>query len=646
MPKILEYHFAEAAGNQVIDSSPSGYNALLETTSLYGRPTRAAGRFGRGLSFNGSSLLNAQHSSIFLVNSFTVMAWVRYSWAGYPDPDETRQEVFEIVGSYWMNIRRDTGKLRIGLRPCDAGGSVLPIHRLDSIATIPPDIWTHVAGTYDATDRRIRIYINGILDATSSSGVGELPCTDLDLHPLIIGGRYSPFATPGGDSAPTGPDAFFNGTIDEFRIYSDALAVTPLQNAMNEGDPHMTTVHGTRFDFQSAGEFVSLRGDGLEVQTRQTPIATTHFPGTNAYTGLDTCVSLNTAVAAKVGSHRVSYQPSLSGVPDPDGMQLRVDGVLTELSAAGIELGDGGRIVKSAVGDGIQITFPNGACLILTPGWWASQNKWFLNVNIYNTMACQGTLGVIEKGSWLPALPDGTSLGGRPEDATERYNELYHTFANAWRVNNENSLFDYAPGTSSANFNSPGWPLDDPPCVIPEETPATPLDLDAAKAACASITDPDRKANCIFDVQITGAVEFASIYQQTQQLEHGATHIVVSDDIDPSTHQDPVPFTATVSLMTATNQIPSGSAQFELDGIDVGNSLTLDTNGQATWSTSALTLGVHEVAVRYIPKEGTQFLPSQSIRIQHTVIASSGRLSIYWLMLLLLVILILIVWWF
>jgi hypothetical protein len=51
---------------------------------------------------------------------------------------------------------------------------------------------------------------------------------------------------------------------------------------------------------------VALRGDGVEIQTRQTPIATTFNPGANPYTGLATCVSLNTAVAAKVGSHHVS----------------------------------------------------------------------------------------------------------------------------------------------------------------------------------------------------------------------------------------------------------------------------------------------------------------------------------------------------
>ena len=38
------------------------------------------------------------------------------------------------------------------------------------------------------------------------------------------------------------------------------------------------------------------------------------------------------AVAARVGKHRVTYEPNLSGVPDPSGLQLRVDGTLTTLT--------------------------------------------------------------------------------------------------------------------------------------------------------------------------------------------------------------------------------------------------------------------------------------------------------------------------
>src|SRR5262249_55948081 len=52
------------------------------------------------------------------------------------------------------------------------------------------------------------------------------------------------------------------------------------------GDPHITTVDGVAYDFQSAGEFTALRQKELEIQTRQTAVPTAAIPNANPYTGL------------------------------------------------------------------------------------------------------------------------------------------------------------------------------------------------------------------------------------------------------------------------------------------------------------------------------------------------------------------------
>ena len=161
---------------------------------------------------------------------------------------------------------------------------------------------------------------------------------------------------------------------------------------------------------------------------------------------------LNTAVAARVGSHRVTYQPNISGVPDPSGMQLRVDGILKTLGPDGINLGSGGRVIKAPAGDGIEINFPDETVLLVTPGYWNSQSKWYLSVSILNTRAKEGIMGAVPPGSWLPALPNGNSVGPKPASLHQCYVDLYQTFADAWRVTNSTSLFDYAPGTSTSTF--------------------------------------------------------------------------------------------------------------------------------------------------------------------------------------------------
>jgi hypothetical protein len=159
----------------------------------------------------------------------------------------------------------------------------------------------------------------------------------------------------------------------------------------------------------------------------------------NPYTGLTTCVSLNTAVAARVGTHRVSFQPNIiNGVPDSSGMQLRVDGKLTTPGDNGIDLGSGGRIVNSA-GGGIEIDFPDGASLVATPLFWSYYSVWYLNLHVYRTRATKGIMGVIRipiitagiskfpENSWLPALPDGSTVGPMPEGLHERFVTLYQS---------------------------------------------------------------------------------------------------------------------------------------------------------------------------------------------------------------------------
>jgi subtilisin family serine protease len=393
-----------------------------------------------------------------------------------------------------------------------------------------------------------------------------------------------------------------------------------LNDGFDDGEPHITTVDGVHYDFQSAGEFVTLRdAGGLEIQTRQTPVATTFNPGPNPYTGLASCVSINTAVAARVGSHRVTFQPGPSGVVDPNGLQLRVDGVLTTLGANGLALGGGGRVIPSP-GGGIQIDFPDETTLIVTPGTWAPIGKWYLNLSVFHTPASEGIMGAIAPGSWLPALPNGTSMGPMPASLHQRYIDLNQKFADAWRVTNKTSLFDYAPGTSTATFTLPSWPRESPPCVLPETPPVKPLDPQIAKRLCRGIVDKDMNADCVFDVTVTGERGFAATYLLTQQVKTGSTTTTVNDDKDPTQPGEAVRFTATVELtMSRGRQVPLGNVKFYVDDEKVGIAVKLDSNGQARWKTKHLSVGKHRVAARYFPSKGSVFLASISRDKTHTV---------------------------
>ena len=395
-----------------------------------------------------------------------------------------------------------------------------------------------------------------------------------------------------------------------------------------EGDPHITAADGTHYDFQSAGEFISLRDpNGAEIQTRQTPVSTT-FIGTDGYDGLTTCVSLNTAVAARVGKHRVTYQPNISGVPDPSGLQLRIDGLVTPLGPQGLDLGEGGRVNKSSSGE-LEVDFPDGKTMFVTPEWWASQTEWYLNVDVTHVGlvsngnasgegSVDGIAGPIASGSWLPALPNGTSLGPMPASLQDRYTTLYRKFADAWRVTNKNSLFDYAPGTSTETFSMRNWPPQQPPCVVPETKPVQPASEAVAQAACMRILDQNRHRDCVFDVRATGDPGFAKAYFTTQRILTDSTTISLTHDPEPSQLGESVIFTAFVAANGAVTSVPSGTVQFSVDGSNEGEPVTVDAKGRAAWETSRLRVGKHRVAASYVPSVESTFLPT-SIEKIHVV---------------------------
>jgi Bacterial Ig-like domain (group 3) len=422
------------------------------------------------------------------------------------------------------------------------------------------------------------------------------------------------------------------------------------------GDTHITTVDGVKYDFQAFGEFVALLGDGgdnLEIQTRLAPY-TVLGVGTDPYTSLATCVTVNTAVAARVGNKRVTFQPEIiNGSVDSTGMRLRVDSQLTQLGDNGIDLGGGGRISRSSAGSStIEIDFPDGASLIVTPTWVSSFHQFYLNVTINNTTARKGLSGVIpfidtvpgisrRLRSWLPALPDGSNVGVMPTDLHQRFITLYQTFANAWRVTDATSLFDYASGTSTATFTDKNWPVENAQsCPVPGQLPKTPIDLATAQQLTIGIVDTRLKANALFDVMVTGEPLFAQTYLVTQTVQTSTTATNLNSSRDTTKSGEAVTFTATVTrkFSTSTDQL-NGNVEFTADGKTLGK-VKLEANGRAILTTTSLEAGEHKIAAKFIPDSGSTAFPSSSLDVTHIVTGGLAILHQWWFWALLILLLI------
>jgi hypothetical protein len=310
--------------------------------------------------------------------------------------------------------------------------------------------------------------------------------------------------------------------IANFKAWCNAA---PDASSADTGDPHLTTTNGINYDFQAGGEFTSLRNtdSGFELQTRQTPVATSFVPGANPYTGLASCVSLNTAAAVRLGGRRLSYQPGPRSATGAPQMTVRVDGNPVTIPAGGLNLGNGNSVARIASGEGLDIRASDGTRLLISSNYWASEGYWYVNVDVLDTPARQGTMGHIMGSNFLPFAPDGSSFGPKPANLAARHNLLNKTFADAWRVTSANSLFDYAPGTSTATFTDRNWPP--PPggaCRIAGSTrpPVRPMKREAAQRLCRGVQDKAQFDNCVFDVTALGDPGMAEAYKRMIRLRH------------------------------------------------------------------------------------------------------------------------------
>ena len=134
----------------------------------------------------------------------------------------------------------------------------------------------------------------------------------------------------------------------------------------------------------------------------------------------------------------------------------------------------------------------------------------------------RGNNGAILPDNWLPLAPGGVSLGPAPTSLLDRHDLLNHTFADAWRVTNTTTLFDYSPGTTTDTFTDRAWPPPPgEPCVarLGTQRPAKGMALEIAQQLCRQIKEDQAVyENCVLDLQATGEVGFLKAYLQTLNL--------------------------------------------------------------------------------------------------------------------------------
>jgi von Willebrand factor type D domain len=252
------------------------------------------------------------------------------------------------------------------------------------------------------------------------------------------------------------------------------------------GDPHMTSLDGTSFDFQAAGEFVLVESSTepqLVIQARFEPMATS--------SKIPAClnISVGTAVAVLAGQQRITAyaRPAWS---------VWLDG--TELSsgqAVAVETGGVLRVTRGA----LSMEWPNGQRIEFSGG-----NTGRLGVALPASRRgrVRGLLGQFDG----ETSNDFATRDGRLLLAPPSFSHLYEELGASWRVSDDESLFDYEPGESAATFALEGFPSQS---VSLSDLPADALE--AALTACSAreISEPVALQDCVLDVVCAGSTTAA-----------------------------------------------------------------------------------------------------------------------------------------
>jgi hypothetical protein len=187
------------------DESGNGNNGAVYGATL---TTDRFGNANSAYSFDGNDyIVIADSDSLDVDNAISIVAWAKTSSNSYD------QMILEK--GRWDNWGNGEYGLLINEWPTYAGKGRFQIYEaapscVDSLYPINDGEWHFIVGTWDGN--RLSIYVDGQL----SNNVNSTGILTKDDEYLTIGSRY-------------GYEDFFQGKIDDIRIYNRALSVAEIQ---------------------------------------------------------------------------------------------------------------------------------------------------------------------------------------------------------------------------------------------------------------------------------------------------------------------------------------------------------------------------------------------------------------------------------
>ena len=251
------------------DQSGNEHNGTVDGATL------VADRFGHinsAYRFDGNDKISIPDDPSLHLQSLTLSAWVKPA----VDMADGQQRVIlskekqGTAGGYYLAYTRNADKVgAVNFKIMSQGGPATGYHSTFFVTDLAAGQWYHIVGTYDGTSRKL--YIDGVL----KKAITETITLFHDSEPIQIGVQ-----------AP-GQGGFWNGLIDEVRIYDRALTEDEIQQLYHEGEykiylPMMlrTTIsayptNGLVAAYLFSGDTNDSSGNGYHITSGSGPVLVT-----------------------------------------------------------------------------------------------------------------------------------------------------------------------------------------------------------------------------------------------------------------------------------------------------------------------------------------------------------------------------------
>ena len=218
---VGHWAFEDGAGTSAKDSSSSGNDGTLKNME---DSDWVNGKVGLALEFDGNDeYLDTPYEGIGGSTDRTITAWIKFNGSSVATGNSAVLGYGDSNGSgkkWHIRLNTDSVDGQVGAIRTEIGGGYMV-----GSTVISDGEWHFVTSIFSGTNATdIEHYIDGKLEIPSGSQLQTVNTDVVSGDPVTIGSRFG-----------TSP-RFFDGDIDDVRIYNRALSVTEICKLYELGD--------------------------------------------------------------------------------------------------------------------------------------------------------------------------------------------------------------------------------------------------------------------------------------------------------------------------------------------------------------------------------------------------------------------------